>query len=278
MKNCKNCGNELLDGATVCPFCGCIVENNAESQNVKSQQTKKKGKVIGILVTIVAVIIARLIGGFVGEFTAKNILESSQKNDIEEFIERMEEYVPGHCGGNEYVSEKFGFRFVIDENWEFYSDEDLRAASEGLKTSATTSGLAALEKEDVPQELKDKFTESIYAATEMGALYIADDMYVGEVIVGVMCAYGIENTSVEDYIDTIKNRLNATAQVTNEYIAGSTYKVLSAKITDINGVNTVVKMYTKIKDNMICMITCRAMEGYEEQLFKAFEDGISAYK
>ncbi len=190
----------------------------------------------------------------------------------------MEEYVPGHCDDNEYVSEKFGFRFVIDENWEFCSDADLKASSEAVKDTTTTSALAALKKEDVPQELHEKFTETIYAETEMGALYKADDTYVGEVIVGVMSAYGIEDISVEDYIGGIKNGLNATAQVTDEYIAGSTYKVLTAKITDVNGIDTTVKMYVNIKDNMACMITCKAMLGYEEQLFKAFEDRISAYK
>ena len=278
MRICKNCDNELLDGVTVCPFCGCIVENNAEYQNIETQSTKKNGKGKGILVTIVAVIIARLIGGFVGEFTAKNVIESSQKNDIEEFIGHMEKYVPGYCDGNEYVSKKFGFRFVIDENWEFCMDEDLRAASEGLKASATTSALAALEKEDVPQDVQEKFAESIYAETEMGAFYIADNMYVGEVTVAVMSVYGIEDMLIEDYIGEINNRLNINAQVTDEYIAGSSYKVLSANITDVNGIDTSVRMYAKIEENMICMITCRAMIGYEEQLFKAFEDGISAYK
>lgn len=278
MKICKSCGNELLDEVTVCPTCGSAVESDVESNFAEPQPTKKKGKFKTIIITIAVIVIARLVGGLFGEFLAKDMVESSQKNDIEEFIERMEEYVPGHIKGNEYVSEKFGFRFAIDEKWEFYSDEDLKKASENVKAGALTSALETLEKEGVSQELKDKFEKSIYAATEMGALYIADDMYVGEVSVGVMYAYGIEDVTVDDYVNEVKNGLNMDMQVSDEYIAGSNYKVLSAKITDVSGINTVVKMYTKIEDDVICMITCRAVEGYEESVFNAFEDRISAYK
>lgn len=278
MRICKNCGAELTDNVMACPSCGSIAENSVEYQNNESQKPKKRGRFIGILIAVAIMIISRVIGGFIGERTAETISVNVQKNDIEKYIENMEKYVPGHCAGNEYVSEEFGFRFVIDENWEFYTDEDLKTSSEGLKTSTTASALAALEKEDVPRELKEKYAESIYAATEMGALYIADDMYVGEVVVGVMCAYGSETLSEAEYIKGVKNGLDANAQVTDEYIAGSTYKVLSAKVTDVDGNDTTVKMYVKIKNNMICMITCRAIEGYEEQTFKAFEEGISENK
>ena len=277
MMVCKKCGTEFMDGVNVCPACGHDVENNIEPQDVESKKFPKKGKFIAIFVPIIAIVIGRLVGGFIGEFTAKNMMESGQKNDIEEFIEQMEQYVPGHCDGNEYTSETFGFKFVIDENWGFYTDEDLTLASESLDTTMTSTALAELEKEDISQKLKEKFEESLYAKAEMGALYIADDIYVGEVIVSVMSGYGIEDVSVDEYVEGIKNNLSTTAQVTDEYIAGSTYNVISANITDVNGIDTMVKLYTKIENNMVCTITCRAVVGYEEQLFKAFEDGISAY-
>lgn len=281
MRICKNCGNELSDGVTVCQFCGWVAEDtvecqNAVSQNDESKQTGKKWKFIGILGTIAIIIIFRVIGSHIGEYAGKKIAENNYEKDIEEFIEQMAEYVPGHCDGNKYISEKFGFKFTIDENWEFYSAEDLAASSVETKANTTESALDALEKEDVPRDLKDKFIESIYAETEMGALYMADDMYVGEVLVGVMSVYGVEDISIEEYISEIRKAFNANSQVSDEYLAGSTYKVISVNVIDVNGIDTMVKMYIKKEGNMICMITCRAVVGYEEQVFRAFENRISS--
>lgn len=280
MKICKGCENELLDGVTVCPFCGRKVEDDMGTHSVEAQQTerKSKGKVKGVLVTIAVLVIARLVGGFFGEFTAKNMMDNNLEKDVKKFEERIEEYVPGYCDGNEYVSEKFGFRFTIDENWVPYSEEDLKTSSKNVKASATASALESLKKDGVPQELRDTYEEAIYAATEMGALYVEDDMYVGEMTVGVLSMYGAEEISVDEYANGIKAGLSANAQMSDAFIAGSAYKVLNAKITDVNGVDTTVKMYIKIEDGMICMIVCRVMEGYEEKVFEAFENGISAYK
>lgn len=280
MKFCENCGIELSEGETVCPGCGYNAENDTESLNVKTQKSKKNKTLRGILIAIAGVVIwsciGEFFGKFIGEIVYENVSDYRQKKDIDEYIEGKEEYVPGYCDGNEYVSEKFGFQFVINENWEFYSDEELKVVSETYKDSVISSVYTSLDGEDVSQELTDKLMESVYAATEMGALYIADDMYVGEVMVNVMYAYGIENMSAEDYTETLGNSLNT--QVTDAYIAGSTYKVASAAITDIAGNNTTVKMYVIDKDDILCLITCKVLEGYEELFFNAFEDGISAYK
>lgn len=274
MRTCPNCNQELMDDATVCPSCGQASENNTEPK-----KAKKKGKktALGITFSVLLIIIARVIGGFIGETTAKNIAENNEKNKIDKFIESMDEYTPGHCDGNEYVSEAFGFKFVIDENWEFYSDADLKKATKTISTSAETAALAALEKEDISEDLKEKYAESFYAKVEMGALYVADAVYVGEVSVSVMSAYGIDDTSIDEYVDGIKSGLDENAQVSEENIAGNTYKTLSAEKTDSSGNKMTVKMYITIKDSMCCMITCKALLGYEEQVFSAFESRISAY-
>ena len=94
----------------------------------------------------------------------------------------------------------------------------------------------------------------------------------------MMTAYGMGGMATEEYLKGIKNNLNIGAQIIDGDIAGTPYKVLYGKLPDANGIDVTVRIYVRVENSMLCMVTCRAMDGYEDQMFKAFEDCISAYE
>ena len=66
---CKNCGKEIDDNSTFCPYCGQQIAENADkfynngynNQNNNNNNNKKESQVIGILA-----IVFSALGGFLG--------------------------------------------------------------------------------------------------------------------------------------------------------------------------------------------------------------------
>ena len=277
MKYCKKCGFEMDDRAQICDECGEVVEKvDAYDSTVKTGK-KNKGAGVGFITTIIFIIIGRLIGGFIGGSVGKAVTEEDAMNKINEYIESMNDYTPGSLGDDKYASSHFGFQFETDDNWTMYSESELEVLSADLRESTVSSGVKSLEVEDIGEELIEKWKEALYAEAEMAAFYIADDIIVGEVSVGVFGAYGLDEVSSEDLIDEMKNQIldnGGKVSFGVENIAEEEYQSLKLEVT-VDGMDLVNRIFMREKEGMFCMITCKALEGYEDEIFASFREQTS---
>ncbi len=62
-KYCSNCGKELTDTVKFCPVCGKLIENNFQSDIVKSQKSRRNTRVIAAILILVIILCGT--GGFV---------------------------------------------------------------------------------------------------------------------------------------------------------------------------------------------------------------------
>ena len=278
MKYCENCGYKMEDNAAFCENCGKaeVVQQSYGAE--KSSKKSTAGKIIAAVVAVILMIVGKFVGGAIGEMAGRNMAERHQMNEIESYIESSEEYVPGYFNDAEYVSEHFGFKFVVDENWVMYTEEELEPASEELRKSTIDGMLQSIEG-NASDEIIAKIAEAIYAEQEMGAACISDGMIVGETAVAVLGCYGLEEMSGDDIVDALKSGIlkvadNATSGI--ETIAEKVYDTIEVNMT-VDGVDLVNKFYVYEKDGMVCMMTCRAMEEYEDMVFDSFEGNISTY-
>ena len=60
-------------------------------------------------------------------------------------------------------------------------------------------------------------------------------------------------------------------------LAGENYSTISAKVV-IEGMNMTNKIYIRVEDGMLCMITCKALDGYETDMMESFLSNVEEYK
>ncbi len=248
--------------------------------NQPPQKKPQKGKVTTIIITVAIIAVASIVGKFAGSFIA-NIFKSNDINaEIEEYIEKMEDYTPGSFTDKEYTSEHFGLKFKANNEWIMFTKDELEPLSKQIKESSISSGVKSLKEESVDQDLIDKWSDALYAETEMGASYIDNNMVAGQVFVQVFGAYGIEELDEDKYIEELKTQLSTQVSdisIGEKTIAGKTYKSLKAKQT-ASGITAVIQMFVRIEDGMFCMIVCDALEGYENEVTNSFLAQMSEYK
>lgn len=287
---CDKCGAQLQQNTSICNYCGnkVVLDNNfyndQETTSYEMDQPKnlKRGKIFRTIISVISITIAIVstFGEFAGKYMVNKFSEKEQINEINAYIERMEDYVPGRSTKNKYVSEHFGFQFKTDENWIMYSDEELEPYTEELKQATISGGMASIESYDISQELKDKLMSSVYFDIEMGAYYVDDDMLVGEAIVIVYSAYGAEEASADKLVDRMKSKASTTTDNVisgKKVIAGDMYDTIKTTVT-IDDMIISNEIFVRIQDNMICMIGCKTLEGYEDDVTESFFNQISKYK
>ena len=110
---CKECGHEVSDRASVCPKCGCPIQN-VNSQNVNKASIKFQPPTKGKVKTyaLVFIILCVLIGG--GYYTYTNLLKSKDVVELTpEFIKAIRQYdkISSFSEGLAAVKkdEKYGF-------------------------------------------------------------------------------------------------------------------------------------------------------------------------
>jgi len=286
-KYCEKCGAVLQENTMFCGNCGATVNSNSFNEDINvinsttsNNKTKSKtGKVIGSIVSILIILLASSIGKFAGRYMIEDFSTDKHIRDIDAYIESMEDYVPGYYDENHFVSEHFGLEFVVNDQWIMYSEEELEPLSENVRQSAISSGVASMKTEDVSQELIDKWISAVYAETEMGACYVVDDTIMGEVTIGVFSAYGADEATEDEFVEGMKTQLSSMASNVSsgdEIIAGKSYKKLQASVV-VDDMDMSNSIFVRIKDGMICMITCKALEGYEDAMLDSFLAQINTY-
>ena len=79
---CKECGTELQNGDTICPKCGCPVENDKnETVKINTPSLDKK-KLKTIIIAVVAVIAITITGIFIRKANAKSEWEKNYKSAV----------------------------------------------------------------------------------------------------------------------------------------------------------------------------------------------------
>ncbi len=287
MKVCRACGNFAQDSAGWCEVCGTHFSGNEEVVNpdgvgVKEQKKKKtkSGRSAGIISTVIIVIVARLIGGFLGEQAAKSQLrkEDNLVNSIEEYSLEDSGYISGILEDSEYVSEYFGFRFGGDENWEIYNESDTELASESFRENFFGGASKAFESYNLNDKiiagaLAQKWKETAYCEIEMMASYYSDDDVVGEVMVAVMSAYGFDDISVDSLMEKQMIEGGEERGGVSRYLAGKKYSGKDIAVS-VDGIEIVNRLLVCKENGNICLIICRAVEGYEDEVFESFEKNV----
>lgn len=277
MKRCLNCGNEMEDNAQLCGKCGeAMQEMPYVPERTKSK--KKSGATIGIISTIIFILIGRAVGGYIGKNIGKNISEKNEINKLDAYIESTD-YVPGTLDDEKYSSSHFGFQFETDDNWTMYTKSELVPMSEEIKKSTFSGAVATLEKEGASDEMIEKWKETVYAEVEMGAAYVVDDMIAGEASVAVFSGYGMDQVSSGELVDAMKKELMKSSGVVDSgatLLAGESYDYVKISVS-VDGMDLRNQLFIREKDDMICMIACKAITGYEDEVLASFKKQLRKY-
>lgn len=239
---------------------------------------RKKRGFLAIAGTVLVASVFGVIGEKIGEEAVETVIENSADKEIEKYIEHMENYVPGEMTDSSYQSEFWGLRFDTNDSWIMYTEDEREASSAQVRESAVSSGMASVEGQDVSQELLDKMFDSMYASTEMGALYTEDGYYLADCFVNVMGIYGLDDTTEDEIFNGIVEgmRLQDPDVETGEYeIAGETYKMAKVQV-NIDETDLESYMFMRVKDGMMCSINCKYVVGYDYVL-DSFVEQMSAY-
>lgn len=240
---------------------------------------KKTGVITTIIVVVLCSLIGRFAGHLVGKSMGENMSKSRQMREIDKFMENTAEYESGKCTDKAYTSDFWGMKFEANNNWVMYDQEALDAASQQTKDATISGGMSGIEGEELDEEVVEKWKSSVYAAVEMGASYQQEGVILGECSLSVMSVYGIQETSFEEYCDNIKKGLQSQ---TTSTIKQDTQKMAGRKFTsmqttiNIDGVDLVTTLFIAEKDDMVCMINCKYVDGYEYVL-DSFIKQVSKY-
>ena len=249
-----------------------------EEPKYKDSKGRKFGKsVISILTTVIIVLVGEVAGKQIGRGCAPK-KEDAYIAEIEAFIRETEKYKPGVCTDKEYKSEHFGMVFSADKEWEMLPAEDLKSYSEQIKQSGISSAMAALKGKNVSQSLKNKLKESFYIENEMGAEYISDNEVVGEVAIAAMRVYGIDESTEKDLIKSLESELSQMGKVSrgSRTLNGKKYKTVMLDTT-VEGLDIYLEQLLRLEDGVLCMINCRAIKGFEDEMMKSFEEHLTEY-
>lgn len=239
---------------------------------------KKKKGIKAIIGTVIVASLFGAVGQMLGEKTVEMVYESDAEKEIQEYIDNMEEYEPGDIGETYYKSDFWEIRFDTNNSWVMYTDEELALSSENVRQSAVSSGMASIEGEDVSQELVDKLFESMYAQTEMGAVYVESETILGEATMNVMGMYGMEGASEEEVFGAISQALasqTSSTELGERVIAGETYKMAKVDF-NVDGMDLVNYMFVRFEDGMVCTLNCKYVAGYD-YILDSFLEQISLY-
>lgn len=285
---CEKCGSSLEENTCFCSHCGNKIVNDSFNENLNQSvdyggyPPAKRGnkKVWGTIGSVALIVVCSFLGKFLGTEMTEDMSTNKQMANIDSFVESMQEYTPGFVEGEEFYSSHFNLKFIADENWILYTDEELKPFTENIRESTVRTGLASLDEQGVSQELKDKWEDAVYVETEMGACFVDEDLVVGEITFAVMSAYGADDATTEDFHNETIKQFSAIADDVvsgHEMLAGENYSTISAKVV-IEGMNMTNKIYIRVEDGMLCMITCKALDGYETDMMESFLSNVEEYK
>lgn len=264
---CPICGEELSENG-VCARCNI---NYSSTRDQDSEHGKKKKLWVSILSTVLAVIVGTAVGNF---FTKGNDIEKQ----IDEYIAKVEQYVPGTVEDDVYTSESFGITFNKNKKWKMFNEEELAEVSRSVKESTRQSIEKSLDNEKINEELKQKCREAIYVETEMAASYIEDNTYVGQMMVGIIGVPGTDDVSMKEYAQTMEKAINDTGikdtKIGKGKLGGNEYDTLYISINQDGDIVKTVYYFTK-KEGMICMITLQYLEEYEDTVLNELNAAIA---
>lgn len=300
---CRNCGQELAEGSCFCIACGAeqsfgqepeknetytntqehekIVNSNQSIPTTKQEQPKGKKK-FGFF-AIIGITIVGSIFGYIGKMAGRAVVgaveEQGIEQEIEDFVDFVETYEGGTCTDSRYESEFWGLRFDANDSWMMCTDEERAILSEQIRSSGTAAMEKTAENMDVSEELIDKMKDAFYAETEMAAGYVDYGYLIGEVTMNVMCVYEVTDSNEElllmemttDYIGSQVSDVEYGEQM----IGGEKYASVSMTYP-VDGGNLVSHVFMRIKDSMVCTITCKYYEG-NEQVLESFLVQCSSY-
>ena len=245
----------------------------------KNSKVRSFGKtVISLLTTVLVVFGGRVVGRSVGNGCVSSIREGKDIADIEKFIAETENYKPGVCTDEKYVSEHFGIVFSADEDWKMLSESERNAYNANVRQSSISSVMESLKGKKISQSLKDKLEEAIYSETEMGAAYMVDGEAAGQVMITVFRAYGADESTAEDMMESLESELSQMGKVSRRTrtLAGEKYEAIEVDVVIGEGLIASSETLLRLEDGMYCMINCSTAKGMEDELMKSFEEHISA--
>ncbi len=280
-RHCEHCGTPAEENQVFCNECGQKIGDNVAAEGAYTNpdggypaKPKSKKRLISIL-SVVFFLVAAIAGRTVSNYLMGKYSEHKESNKIDEYIEKLEKYRPGELSKDKYVSEHFGFQFDFSDEWHAFSEGELKEYTDTVRQSAISSGTEAMKKENISQELQNKMLSSFYGEAEMGANYVEDNEVMGIVVVGVFGMYGLEDGVEDTFIDGMKDEALNMKNVTKgeRVLAGKTFKTLKFTITE-QGIDIANEFLVMIHDDIMCMITCQAIEGYENKVINSFVNNV----
>lgn len=265
-KYCDACGAEIEEGASCCSECAKEITQSDKKESEAENKTKKKsGKalkntLLTIIIFIVVIILASVVKTGIVKI-ASGIEEKKALKEIETFIESTSDYIPGECTEEGYSSEFWNLLFKPEENWIMYTDEQLEASNKSVRESALKSS-GIKDNPDISDELKSKWEESVYAATEMGAFYVVDEYIKGSVVLNVSSTYNADETTIADMAAGMEKSINAAGKVTKSQESefyGNKCHIVSGVVGKEGSEQNVTFIVLK-KDEFMASIICNYID------------------
>ena len=187
--------------------------------------------------------------------------------------------VINQCDEDSYKKNKnFNFKLEPDNNWVNYTREELEPTIEKARENGIAAGVQSMKESNAPQEIIDEYIDSFYTDTEIGMYYEYGDYNLGEISANVISGYIEDLVGSDDYINGMVDKLRSVGAenvyASHEYIAGRECDYISAIITT-DGERIHTRMYIMFEAPMVCSITIRVIDGYEDIIFESFKDMIS---
>lgn len=245
----------------------------------KSQKPRKKSKSIWIviLLTILGAAIGHVVGEKIGEATVNAISDNHQVSKIEQFAEQAKTYTPGTLTQDSYRSEYWNLEFRANDPWSMGDEADRQYLSHEALLNAKSSAVASLQSEGASQKIIDAYSDSIYGAVEMYALYTDEYGYcTGEASLTVMQSYGSDIVTEDVFVQGIAENLSVqyNGVTTSEITIGeSTYSVISFS-AEQNGMICHVKCICMLKGVCSFFLRITYLDGYDE-VFTTFLEQLS---
>ena len=245
-----------------------------------SEQPKKKAKNFWALIVIPALIFALsdVLGERAADAIVSNSSERHEMSKIEQYIEQSKAYIPGILTSDKYSSQYWDLEFRAEGNWIMADEVDRESLSRETFSSAKNSAAAALEGQDINQELKDAFLDSIYAATEMYSLYVDENSYcLGDASIAVSQIYGLDEFNEAEYCQLLADSMKeqyGEVTVSEVTLAGRNRQVVTFSIKQ-NDMVLHVKVICMLDGVSACYLRITYVDGYED-VYTSFLNQISA--
>lgn len=190
--------------------------------------------------------------------------------DIEAYNEQVSSYETGTVDSvsRTYISEFWGINAEFDDNWEFYSAEEMKSSCESLYASVVPAAVDELRAAGENEEIVAAFEKSASVNMELMADFSSDGMPKGFLQMYSMTMYGSDGDEMLDGMVEGMVEMIPDCEIGTKTIGGEEY-VYACGILTQAGVSANTSILAREKNGVYMLIMIMGLNdnGMTEEAF-----------